>query len=58
MTERTYYFQIRKANVIEPITACSFFEAKAIAAESWLEWWSDIEWLNPEEDGVSTKNHT
>jgi hypothetical protein len=48
MTERRFYFQIRSANVIESITAHTFHEAVAIAAESWLPWWSELEWLNPE----------
>lgn len=46
MTPRRYYFQIRSANVIESITAHSLFEAKAIAAETWLPWWQELEWLN------------
>lgn len=48
MTTRRYYFEIRSANVIESITACSLTEAKQIAAETWLPWWSEIEWLNPD----------
>ncbi len=48
MTERRFYFQIRSANVIESITAHTFTEAVAIAAESWLPWWHEMEWLNPE----------
>lgn len=47
-TERRFYFQIRSANVIESITASSLIEAKQIAAETWLPWWDEIEWLNPE----------
>ena len=47
MTPRRYYFQIKSANVVESILAHSFFEAKAIAAETWLPWWSELEWLNP-----------
>lgn len=48
MTERRFYFQIRSANVIESITAHTFTEAVAIAAESWLPWWHEMEWLNTE----------
>ena len=48
MTQRRSYFQIRSANVCECVTAHSLTEAKAIAAESWLPWWSELEWLNPE----------
>ena len=43
-----YYFQIKAANVLECVTASSLTEAKLIAADTWLEWWSQIEWLNPE----------
>jgi len=48
VTERRFYFQIKAANVIECVTAHSLTEAKLIAADTWLEWWSQIEWLNPE----------
>jgi hypothetical protein len=48
MTPRRFYFQIRSANVIESITAHSLTEAKLIAADTWLPWWNQIEWLNPE----------
>jgi hypothetical protein len=47
-TPRRFYFQIKAANVIESITAHSLTEAKAIAAESWMPWWNELEWLNPE----------
>jgi hypothetical protein len=47
-TPRRFYFQIKAANVIECITAHSLTEAKLIAADTWLEYWSQIEWLNPE----------
>jgi len=50
MTEpRRYYFRIQSANVFECVTAHSLTEAKLIAADTWLEWWSQIEWLNTEE---------
>ena len=52
MTERRFYFQIKAANVFESITAASLTEAKLIAADSWLEWWSQIEWLNPEQEST------
>ena len=48
MTQRRFYFQIRSANVCECITAQSLTEAKAIAANTWLPWWNELEWLNPE----------
>jgi hypothetical protein len=48
VTPRRFYFQIKAANVVECITAHSLTEAKLIAADTWLEWWSQIEWLNPE----------
>ena len=49
MTERRFYFEIKAANVLECITAHSLTEAKLIAADTWLEWWSQIEWINAEE---------
>lgn len=48
MTPRRFYFQIRSANVVECIHAHSIAEAKEIASRSWLPWWSELEWLNPE----------
>jgi hypothetical protein len=34
--------------VIECVLAHSLTEAKLIAADTWLPWWNQIEWLNPE----------
>ncbi len=48
MTPRRFYFTIKSANVIECVLAHSLCEAKLIAADGWLQWWSEIEWLNPE----------
>ena len=49
MTEpRRYYFRIPSANVLECVTATSLTEAKLIAADTWLEWWSELEWINVE----------
>jgi hypothetical protein len=49
MTEpRRFYFRIESANVFECVTAHSLTEAKLIAADSWLPWWSEIEWINVE----------
>jgi hypothetical protein len=49
MTEpRRYYFRIQSANVFECVTAHSLTEAKLIAADSWLPWWSELEWINVE----------
>lgn len=45
---RRYYFQIRSANVLECVTATSLAEAKLIAADTWLEWWPELEWINVE----------
>lgn len=42
-----FYFQIRAANVLECVTASSLTEAKLIAADTWIEWWSQIEWITP-----------
>jgi hypothetical protein len=49
MTERRFYFEIRSANVIECIWASSLADAKAKATADWMPWWSEIEWLNPEQ---------
>jgi hypothetical protein len=43
---RRYYFEIRGCNFINYIWAQSFTEAKAAAAEFWMPWWNQIEWLN------------
>ena len=49
MTEpRRYYFRIPSANVFECVTATSLTEAKLIAADTWLEWWTQIEWIDTE----------
>jgi hypothetical protein len=53
MTERRFYFTIKAANVFECVEASSLTEAKAIAAESWLPWWSEIEWLNSEQEPIN-----
>jgi len=45
---RRYYFQIRSANVLECVTATSLAEAKLIAADTYIEWWSELEWINVE----------
>jgi len=50
MTPRRFYFEIKAANVLECVTAASLTEAKLIAADSWLEWWSQLEWINPDDD--------
>lgn len=48
MTPRRFYFQIKAANVVECVLAHSLTEAKLLAADEWLPFWSQIEWLNPE----------
>jgi hypothetical protein len=48
MTPRRFYFTIKAANVVECVLAHSLTEAKLIAADTWLPWWNQIEWLNPE----------
>lgn len=45
MTPQRFYFQIRSANVLECIWAYSLTDAKEIAAETWLPYWPEIEWL-------------
>ena len=44
---RRFYFQIRKANVIECVWAHSLTDAKAKAALDWMPFWNDLEWLSP-----------
>lgn len=47
MTEpRRFYFRIPSANVLECVTACSLTEAKLIAADHWLPFWAELEWIN------------
>jgi hypothetical protein len=48
VTPRRFYFQIKAANVLECITASQPDRGQAIAAETGLPWWSQIEWINPE----------
>lgn len=45
---RRFYFTIKDANVCECVMAHSLTEAKLIAADTWLPWWSQLEWLNSE----------
>jgi len=45
---RRFYFQIKAANVIECVTAHSLTEAKLIAADTWLPFWQELEWINVE----------
>jgi len=49
MKTTRFYFAIAAANVFECITAASFTEAKQIAAQEWLPYWDQIEWLNTKE---------
>jgi hypothetical protein len=42
-----FYFRIKDANVYECISATSWTEAKSIAAQEWLPYWNQIEWLTP-----------
>jgi hypothetical protein len=53
MTERRFYFTIKAANVFECVEASSLTEAKAIAVDTWLPWWSEIEWLNSEQELIN-----
>jgi len=46
MKTTRFYFAIAAANVLECIEATSFTEAKQIAAQDWLPYWDQIEWLN------------
>jgi len=49
MKTTRFYFAIAAANVLECIEAASFTEAKQIAAQDWLPYWDQIEWLNTKE---------
>lgn len=48
MNLRRFYFTIASCNVFECIEAETMTEAIAIAAESWLPFWSELQWLNPD----------
>ena len=45
---RRVYMTIKDANVCECVMAHSLTEAKLIAADEWLPYWNQLEWLNPE----------
>ena len=49
MKTTRFYFVIASANVLECIKAASFTQAKQIAAQEWLPYWDQIEWLNTTE---------
>jgi hypothetical protein len=49
VTPRRFYFQIRSANVIECVWARTLAEARLETFHSWLPFWDEIEWINPEE---------
>lgn len=49
MTPRRFYFTIKSANVIECVMAHSLTEAKLIAADHWLPFWNELEWINDEQ---------
>jgi hypothetical protein len=37
-----------EANVLECIWAHSFLEAKAKASLTWMPWWNEIKWIDPQ----------
>lgn len=45
---RRYYFRIPSAKVFEFVIASSLTEAKLIAADHWLTFWDELEWINVE----------
>jgi hypothetical protein len=45
---RRFYFEIPSANVLECIWAHSFLEAKAKASLTWMPWWNEIKWIDPQ----------
>jgi hypothetical protein len=48
VTPRRVYLTLKSAHRVECVLAHSLTEAKLIAADTWLPWWNQIEWLNPE----------
>jgi len=46
MNKKRFYFAIKEANVFECIWADGFTEAKQIAAQQWLPFWQQLEWLH------------
>jgi hypothetical protein len=48
VTPRRVLFTIKYPKLVECVLAHSLTEAKLIAADTWLPWWNQIEWLNPE----------
>lgn len=48
-TPRRFYFTIKSANVLECVHAHSLTEAKLIAADHWLPFWNELEWINDKE---------
>jgi hypothetical protein len=45
---RRYYFRIPSINVYQCVAARSHTEAKALAADQWLPFWAELEWINIE----------
>lgn len=45
--QQKFYFTIPEANVFEVVTAASFTEAKQIAAQTYMPFWNQIQWLEP-----------
>jgi hypothetical protein len=46
-SQQKFYFTIPEANVFEVVKAASFTEAKQIAAQSYMPFWNQIQWLEP-----------
>ena len=48
LCHRRYYFRIPSINVYECVIACTHTEAKYLAADRWLHYWNELEWINVE----------
>ena len=50
MTERHYPFTIPQSNIFDFVTAASFADAKSKAFAEYGPWWSQIQWLDADDD--------
>jgi hypothetical protein len=50
MTERHYHCTIPQSNIFDFVTAASFADAKSKAFAEYGPWWSQIQWLDADDD--------
>jgi hypothetical protein len=50
MTERHYHFTIPQSNIFDFVTAASFADAKSKAFDEYGPWWSQIQWIDADDD--------